>query len=325
MHLALGVDGGNTKTIALLATAEGEIVGCGRAGCSDIFNAPSEAAALAELDKAVAAALGGRSPAEIGASCFCLAGADWPEDHELLSYALTARGYGRLVTVSNDAIGALRAGTPDGVGVIVTCGTGVATGARNAAGETWHSGFWQEPMGGQEIGRLALWAVFRAELGIEPPTALTAPFLAQTGSATVEALLRRLFHRTDALSTVEVSRLTPLVLGAAAAGDAAARAIVRDHGRRLAQYAVVAAARVGLDLATAPVVLAGGVFRHESSELVEALAAALPAGTTLVRAPHEPASGALLLALERLGVAITPRVAARLRGTGPPSAFFATL
>ncbi len=279
---------------------------------------------MAELDKAVSAALGERSPAEIAASCFCLAGADWPEDHELLSGTLTARGYGRIVAVSNDAIGALRAGTPDGVGVIVTCGTGVATGARNAAGVAWHSGFWQEPMGGQEIGRLALWAVFRAELGIDPPTSMTTEILAQTQSATVEALLRRLFRRPDGLSVVEVSRLAPLVLGAAAAGDAAALAIVRDHGSRLAQYAIVAAGRVGLDLATAPVVLNGGVFRHESSVLVDALTTALPPGTRVVRSRHEPASGALLLALEQLGVPISPQVQARLRETGPPSSFFAT-
>jgi N-acetylglucosamine kinase-like BadF-type ATPase len=42
----LGVDGGNTKTIALVARSDGAIVGAGRAGCSDVYGAASEEAAL---------------------------------------------------------------------------------------------------------------------------------------------------------------------------------------------------------------------------------------------------------------------------------------
>ena len=34
--LVLGVDGGNTKTIAIIATGGGTVVGAGRAGGSDI-------------------------------------------------------------------------------------------------------------------------------------------------------------------------------------------------------------------------------------------------------------------------------------------------
>lgn len=33
MKLVLGVDGGNTKTLALIARDDGEIIGTGRAGC----------------------------------------------------------------------------------------------------------------------------------------------------------------------------------------------------------------------------------------------------------------------------------------------------
>ena len=49
----------------------------------------------------------------------------------------------------NDAIGALRAGTPDGVGVAITCGTGIAIGARNHDGREWYSGNWEIATGGE--------------------------------------------------------------------------------------------------------------------------------------------------------------------------------
>src|SRR2546426_11971918 len=41
MHYVLGVDGGNTKTIALVASLDGAILGAGRGGCGDIYNAPT--------------------------------------------------------------------------------------------------------------------------------------------------------------------------------------------------------------------------------------------------------------------------------------------
>ena len=45
--LVLGVDGGNTKTVALAARPDGAVVGFGRGGCSDIYGAPSFGAAVA--------------------------------------------------------------------------------------------------------------------------------------------------------------------------------------------------------------------------------------------------------------------------------------
>ena len=64
MHCVLGVDGGNTKTLALVATLDGTILGMGRAGCGDIYNAPptpdapdEASAAVANIEQAVLSAL----------------------------------------------------------------------------------------------------------------------------------------------------------------------------------------------------------------------------------------------------------------------------
>ena len=91
--LLLGADGGNTKTIALVAGRDGTILGAGRAGTSDLYNAVSVGAAIGAIGAAVAAALdaAGASAADVEAACFSLAGADWPEDFELLRRELRRR------------------------------------------------------------------------------------------------------------------------------------------------------------------------------------------------------------------------------------------
>src|SRR4051812_48570463 len=140
----LGVDGGNTKTIAVIAACDGTILGAGRGGCGDMYAYPTPELALEQIAQAVNKALeqAGVTRDHLLSGCFSLAGADWEEDYAVLKAALQARGFGRTIQVYNDAIGALRAGSPDGTGVVIACGTGVAIAARNAAGEFWHGSFW---------------------------------------------------------------------------------------------------------------------------------------------------------------------------------------
>ena len=72
MRFVLGVDGGNTKTLALIAREDGVILGSGRAGCGDIYGATSPAAAIIEIERAVNMALAEASipPTELTTSVF---------------------------------------------------------------------------------------------------------------------------------------------------------------------------------------------------------------------------------------------------------------
>ncbi|MBJ7334630.1 MAG: ATPase, partial [Thermoleophilia bacterium] len=117
----LGADGGNTKTVALVARLDGAIIGWGRAGSSDVHDTAGADGAVGELTAAVHAAceLAGCNPAAATSSVFGLAGADWPEDFALLREALGGV-LGGDVHVLNDAVNAIRCGTPDGVGVVVS-------------------------------------------------------------------------------------------------------------------------------------------------------------------------------------------------------------
>jgi N-acetylglucosamine kinase-like BadF-type ATPase len=330
MGCIVGVDGGNTKTITLVATADGLIIGAGRSGCSDIYGATSPQAALDELALSVDRALNasGHRRTDIDTACFCLAGADWPEDYTYLQAEIEALGFGRKVTIYNDSLGALRAGTPDGIGVGITCGTGIAIAARSRDGLFWQSGFWVESLGGIELGNQALRAVYRSELGIDPPTSMTEPILRHFQQPNIEALLRRFTLRgIEPPTALDVSKLAPMVLDAAEAGDSAAAHIVQQHAVRLAEYALAAARKVKLDGETFPLVLNGGIFRHPGRRLVDAILSHLVPiypDISPVRSRYDPAVGALLLALESADVGINDSVVSRVEQSLPTSSLFCT-
>jgi N-acetylglucosamine kinase-like BadF-type ATPase len=313
MTVVLGVDGGNTKTVALVARPDGTVVGAGRGGCADIYGAPTFEAAIGEIAAAVRAALPrGIGPEEVSTAVFSLAGADWDEDKADLRAALARVVPAAEVVVLNDAIGALRAGTTDGVGVSVVVGTGGCVGAASADGREWHSSWWALHTGAWAIGTDALHAVYEAELGIRAATSLTDAVVDVYGAATVEDVLHA-FTRRGGRRAWDASLLAPSVLRACAT-DEVASTIVRAHGAKLGDIARVAVARVGLE-PPFPLVLLGGVLRGEGSQLlVDEILERVPQADPL-RPTREPVAGALLEALDRAGAVYDPeRVEATMPG-----------
>jgi hypothetical protein len=108
-----------------------------------------------------------------------------------------------------------------------------------------------------------------------------------------------------------------LLLDCAAEGDELAAERVVWVARENAAYLRAGALACGLGEPT-PITLAGGVMRHSSPLLVDALAEALP-GCELRRARREPAHGALLAALDEGGAA-----AVALDDTALPADLFST-
>lgn len=329
----LSVDGGNTKSIALVSRLDGSVVGVGRGGCSDIYTNPDPEVPLRELDSAVWSALGMASAEapDLRAGAFSLAGADWPEDFALLREALGRRGLGKTIVVVNDSVGALRAASASGPAVVVVCGTGANTAVRGTDGSVWHTSWWQDPQGGHQLGTKAIRAAYRAELGIEPPTALTAAVLKHFGQERVEDVLhlfttRAAFHGGGPPSG-QVSGLARVLLDAAAKGDETARRIVREHGEALGDYALAAARRMGILDVPFTLALLGGVLRHPSPLLPDALVARVQATCPQAKplfSPFEPAVGALFLALEAAGVVVDEQVLARVTATLPNATLFET-
>lgn len=327
--LILGVDGGNTKTIAIVATTSGQILGAGRAGRSDIYNTPTEEDALQEIARAVEQALqaADATAADLEVGAFSMAGADWPEDVDLLRRGMTRFGFGRNVVIANDAIGALRAGTPDGIGVAITCGTGIAIGARNHDGREWYLGNWTVAIGGYELGKQALVAIYEAHLGLGPQTSLTTGVLNFFDADSAENVLHYCTARNTDRHWSHQAKLAPILLDEAANGDAVALGIVEEAGKRDARVAAMAARSVGLDGETFRLVLSGGVLRHPSQLLSKAIcrhvSSEMP-GAIVCSGGPEPVIGAVMMARDALGLAPDEEVQTRLERGTPGSWLFAT-
>ena len=289
----------------------------------------SASAAIANIEYAVETALKAAQvkAADLVTAVFNMAGADWPEDFALLETAMKSRGYGRILTVQNDAMGVLHAGVADNIGVSVICGTGGATGARGPDGRIWHSSMWQDQVQGSfDMSRKAFDAVIRSELGIEPPTKLKQCFLDYFGLDSVEEMLH-LFTGRIQRPAKQIDGLTRFLLDEAEAGDEVARQIVQEHGQALGDYAVVASRFVGLEGTPFSLVLAGGVLRHPSTLLADTIIKRVQLSSPEVRSKRsrfEPIIGVLFSALETAGITIDEELLVRLVPTLPSSEFFAT-
>jgi N-acetylglucosamine kinase-like BadF-type ATPase len=321
-QLLLGVDGGGTKTIALVADGSGNVLGAGRAGPSDIHNVVPEMA-LANVEAAAREAVvaAGLKAPDLGSCVFGLCGADWPEDVTFYADGLQPRlGLARPPVVTNDAFNSLRAGTADGVGVALVLGTGGAVAARGPSGQTWFSGERMERSGASEFGRWAYDLIIRGEYGAGPRPGFEAAAVAAFGVDDVEAMVKTI-TRTAGLGYRSIARLAPVFLDAGHGGDVDAAQMLRDHADVLGGYVRRAAARVGLGDDGMTLVLAGGVFRHHGTDLREAIAAVLPS-SHVTSTILEPAYGALLMAADRAGRQLEVE---RLEATGPDIRFFDTV
>jgi N-acetylglucosamine kinase-like BadF-type ATPase len=202
----------------------------------------------------------------------------------------------------------------------VALGTGIAIGARNADGKIWYSGHWPVAAGGAELGWRALRAVYAAELALAPATRLTEAMLAHFEVESVEEVLHRTTARGTNWSQQKQARLAPVLLDTASRGDDVAREIVLEAAARHADAALVAAEAVGLRQCPFRLVLNGGVLRHPSRLLEEAIRSRMeemaPAVET-VHDPPEPVIGAVLLAMDLTAAKDDAAVVERLVATLP--------
>jgi N-acetylglucosamine kinase-like BadF-type ATPase len=204
--------------------------------------------------------------------------------------------------VVNDAELALAAGTPDGVGVGLICGTGAICFGRNAEGQTARADGWGYLLGddgsGFSIGRDAMRHILRAHDGRGPATALSEAVLGHWSLPDASALLDYVYLQEASPATI--ASLAAVVNRAAEAGDGVALEILRDAGSELALTLHAVVRRLGLDAnsAATPCALAGSVLTRSSLTARFLLEAAERRGLRLapVTRVEEPVLGAVRLA-----------------------------
>ncbi|MBP3965435.1 N-acetylglucosamine kinase [Paenibacillus lignilyticus] len=316
----LGIDGGGTKTHALLTDEQGNVLGKGQSGNGN-HQLDAEGAAR-HLAEAVSAALtqAGLNREDIQHAYFGLAGADREADYRILHPIVSAIGLPRYSITCDTMIG-LRAGTDRSYGISVICGTGTNCAGRNREGvhlqcggfEYMHGDFG----GGASLNIEAFRTVIRAWDGREKPTLLTDLLLRYLGYQDVETMFHD-FLDHDKKVPIDV---TKLLFEAAALGDEAAIAILRHQGTELGKSVVAVARRLGMTGETFDVVLAGSLLTRGDrggwirGPLEELVSAAAPSAT-LVTLTVDPVFGAVWSAMEADGLTIEQDVYDRMRALG---------
>src|SRR5437763_608728 len=167
MAYYLGVDGGASKTAALVTDDAGHALGDGMAGPSNHLRVGIETAAR-NIERAVNKALVTADVAsrEIIWTYCGIAGSDHPAHRQEVVDSLSVFFPRGNFTVDNDARIALTGAIGFGPGVVVIAGTGSVAVGRNAGGEEARAGGWGPIVGdegsGYAIARAGLAAVLRA-------------------------------------------------------------------------------------------------------------------------------------------------------------------
>ncbi len=265
----VGVDGGGSKTHAVVLDANFAILGEGIAGPSNPLRvgiANAAAAIRGAIDTACEAAHLRRTDlvaAEIG-----LAGARRKELTARMREALLVLGIGEIVVVG-DADIALYGVTEGEPGLIVIAGTGSICCGINARGKRICAGGWGpiagDEGGGSWIARRALRAIAHAVDGRGPTTTLTGAACTYFHVSDPNDLSTAIYAPT--ITNERLASFARYVIEAAKAKDRIAREILAEGGRELGLAAAAVIRNLKLERETFQVGYVGGVF-NAAQELV---------------------------------------------------------
>jgi N-acetylglucosamine kinase-like BadF-type ATPase len=306
-QLVLGIDGGATSTVALLAeSASGRVLGRGVGGPSNI-QAVGDEQALQALDTAVGAAFeaAGMPYTTVAAAALGLAGIDLNEGIDLIRNWANRVELAAKLSVANDATLLFAAGTPEGWGLAIVAGTGSIAFTLDREGRDARAGGWGYLMGDEgsafRLGLLGLRAACRAADLIGPPTQLLPALLSKLGSNDPRDFIPAVYRGN--WDKAAIAGLAPTVMELAEDGDEIARGIFANESLELARTAAGAVFNGGLPREGVPVALTGGLvlrnelFREKFLSNLR-LCGVNPGPVGLV---DDPAVGAVVLARKLLG------------------------
>ncbi len=312
--LYLGIDGGQTQTKAVVARADGRVLGRGLGGPSNHVEAPGgrERLRAAVIDSTNAAlrdaGLGDVSSVEFAAvHCGMTGEADFKTE------IITPLFRAGVVAVAHDAPAALAGATLGAPGIIVIAGTGSVVYGENDRGETARTGGWGyvfgDEGGGFGLARDGIRAALDALDDVGRPTALVRILSARFGIEDLRVLPMTMYN--GHISRDGIAAASRDVIEAWRGGDAVAGEVVAHALDRLSGRVRSVAARLGM---SRPLVcLAGGVFTAASyaESFADAVRDRVP-DAEVRPARLSPAAGAVLLAFRAAGLPVTDAMRAHM-------------
>ena len=309
MVYVLGIDGGGTKTVALVADLRGNVLGVGTSGASNYQTVGLDraVAALKEASEGAIAATGMRIR-KFKAACLGLAGVGRESDRALLLPAIRELELADRIILEHDAAIALAGATACQPGVVVLAGTGTMAFGMNQSGRKSRSGGWGNILGDEGsayyIGRRALAAACRAYDGRGQETALVTELMQNLSLEHFTDIVKKVYGKET--SPQEIASLAPLVSRLAKAGDEVATDILKDAAEELALAASAVIRELSMEDEAFQVAVSGSVFKAGEPLLIpftEFVKSTAPRAE-IAHPRFEPAMGAVFLALQESGVDI---------------------
>lgn len=310
MKHVLGLDGGGSKTFAVVVNEQGELLGKGVAGHGNYQNASVGIdGALANYKAAILQALSEAdlTIGQIDFAQFGLAGADREKDFRILRPAVASLGF-RNWDIVCDTYEGLRTGSRDNVGVVLVCGSGTNAAGRNPAGETKQIGgfgyLFGDTAGGHHLAQEAFRAACRDFERRGPSTLLRQKIASYYGMRDMGEVLDYYYDHELYHTHLDMCKL---LHQAADEGDEVSIRILECVGRELGLAANSVIDHLGgFDGMDIPIVLVGSVIQQGRSPFL------LRALRDEVQKKHEtfhlvipemaPAFGAALIGMDRLGI-----------------------
>jgi N-acetylglucosamine kinase-like BadF-type ATPase len=301
----VGVDGGGSKTEAVIMDANFRVIGEGRSGPSNPLRIGVAGAATAvreAIDSACAMAKLRRN--DLVAAQIGLAGTGRLELRERMRETLTRLDMGEIEVVTDAQI-ALYGATNGAPGLVVISGTGSICCGINARGKRFCAGGWG-PIAGDEgsgawLSRRALRAIAQASDGRGPQTLLTELACAYFHVTSPDDLNTAIYAPT--ITNERLAGFGRDVVDAAQEGDPVALQIVADGGAELGRAAVAVILHLQMEHDRFQIAPVGGVFRSAGDLILATLRAAVrkSAPRAYFEPPHfAPAVAAARMARERI-------------------------
>jgi N-acetylmuramic acid 6-phosphate etherase len=308
--LLLGIDGGGTRTVALLARRIKDdkpwaILGRGTSGPSNL-QAVGATKAFQSLEEAIASAFTAATlpRRQVAAACLGLAGAGRPADQQQLSAWASGIRVASHIEITTDVALLLAAGTPDGWGLALVAGTGSMAYGRSRDGRKARAGGWGCLLGDEGSGYALALAGLRLAVQAadqrRPPTRLLDAFLDKLGLEKAQQLVPKFY--SSPMDRAAIASLANIVLEVAESGDATACRLVDEHASELAQACTAVAGQLGWSGQAVPTALAGGLLLANEKyrqSVINHIGAFCPGPIALV---PEPAEGALRVAFGKLPI-----------------------
>jgi N-acetylglucosamine kinase-like BadF-type ATPase len=314
MTYIMGIDGGGSKTFAVLTDERGRLLGRGVSGGGN-HQGPGIDQALANIRDSADQALeqAGLTHAEIDFVQFGLAGADRDKDFNILRPALATLPFRKWDLVC-DTMEGLRAGSPENIGVVLVCGSGTNAAGRNRDGVTVQTGgfgyLFGDRTGGEALSRETFSSAVRSWDLREIPSVLTDKVPAFLGLSSMAEVYDHFLD--DDIYQVPYD-LTIVLHEAADEGDELAIRLLRQAGTELGLAANSVIRKLGgMKGDTVPVVLVGSVVQEgRNPHLLKALrdTVSLQTESFEIVIPHmAPVFGSVMLAMDHLQLPVAPTV-----------------